>query len=335
MIYEFGDALGVYPQNCPSLVNKLLDALNFSGEEAVVGCDGEEIPLRHAFLRHFEITKISTALLQAVSEQAGNETLKSLASPTANGELTKFLRGLDTVDLLRAHPTVKFSPGQVVGFFKKLTPRLYSISSSPKAHPGQVHLTIGVVRYESLGRMRKGVCSTFLAERVQGSSLVPIFVHANKTFRPPSNSETPIIMIGPGTGIAPFRAFLQERRAIGAKGRNWLFCGDQRSATDFMYRDELEAMYRDGLTKLDTAFSRDQAEKIYVQQRMREQARELFAWQEAGAHFYVCGDALRMAKDVDAALHEVIQTGGNRTVEQSAEYVSRLKTEKRYQRDVY
>lgn len=334
--YEVGDALGVYPTNCPTLVNEILGIFKFSGEEFVNGREGAEIPLREALLLHYEITKIPVPLLQAVSEQTGDETLKSLVAPTANGALTKFLWGRDAVDLLRAHSSAKFSPAEFVRFFKKLSPRLYSISSSPKAHPGQVHLTIGVVRYESLGRARKGVCSTFLAERVDSNSPVPVFVHANKIFRPPLNPDTPIIMIGPGTGIAPFRAFLQERQAIGAKGKNWLFFGDQRSATDFMYRDELETMQRDGLlTKLDTAFSRDQTKKIYVQHRMREHAKELFSWFEDGAHFYVCGDAFRMARDVDAALHEIIQTGGNRTVEQAMEYVSRLKTEKRYQRDVY
>ena len=336
LTYEVGDALGLYPVNCPSLVDEMLNALGFSGDETVPGRENAEVPLLEAFLRHYEITKIPTPLLQAVSERTGDATLKALAAPTANGDLTKFLRGRDAVDLLRAHPTARFSPAEFVKFFKKLAPRLYSISSSPKAHPGQVHLTVGVVRYESLGRLRKGVCSTFLAERVKPGALVPVFIHPNKIFRPPSNPDTPIIMVGPGTGVAPFRAFLQQRRAIGAKGKNWLFFGDQRMATDFMYRDELEMMQRDGiLTKLDTAFSRDQTDKVYVQQRMREQARELFSWLEAGAHFYVCGDALRMAKDVDAALHEVIQTGGQRTVEQSVEYVNRLKTGKRYQRDVY
>jgi sulfite reductase (NADPH) flavoprotein alpha-component len=232
------------------------------------------------------------------------------------------------------HPSVKYAPAEFAALLKKLQPRLYSISSGPKANPGRVHLTVNIVRYESLARRRKGVCSTFLAERA--AETVPVFVHANKNFRPPSDGEAPMIMVGPGTGIAPFRAFLQERRAIGAKGRSWLFYGDQRSATDFMYREELESMQRDGaLSRLDTAFSRDQADKIYVQDRMRENAKELFAWLESGAHFYVCGDAKRMARDVDAALHEVIQIGGARTAEQAAEYVSCLKKEKRYQRDVY
>jgi sulfite reductase (NADPH) flavoprotein alpha-component len=259
-----------------------------------------------------------------------------VSAPDANGELTKFLWGREVIDLLLTYPSASFSPIEFVKLLKKLSPRLYSISSSPKAHPGQVHLTINILRFESLGRRRKGVCSTFIAERVETGAPVPVFVHTNRNFRPPTNPDTPMIMVGPGTGIAPFRAFLHERKAIGGKGRNWLFFGDQRAATDFMYREELESLQREGvLNRLDTAFSRDQAQKIYVQHRMEEQGKQLFAWLEAGAHFYVCGDAKRMAKDVDAMLHEIIETQGGSTPEQAVEYVNRLKIQKRYQRDVY
>lgn len=334
--YEAGDALGVVPLNCPELVDDLLGALKFSGAESVPGPDGAQTSLREALLRHYEITKIPQALLKALTDQTADETLRSLTSLEVNGELGKFLWGREIIDLLLAHPTVKFTPSGFLGSLKKLQPRLYSISSSPKAHPTQVHLTVNVVRFESLARQRKGVCSTFLADRVEPTAPLPVFVHKNKNFRPPSNQDAPMIMVGPGTGIAPFRAFLQERRTLGAKGRNWLFFGDQHSATDFMYRNELETMQQDGtLTRLDTAFSRDQAEKVYVQNRMREHASELFDWLEAGAHFYVCGDAKRMAKDVDTALHEVIQTAGGRTAGQATEYVDSLKSGKRYQRDVY
>jgi len=336
MAYEAGDALGVIPTNCPELVDDLLALLKCSGGETVPGRDGAETTFREALLRHYEITKIAPPFLSAVAERTGDQALKKLAAPDANGELVTFLHGREIIDLLQAHSGSRFVPAEFVTLLKKLQPRLYSISSSPKAHPGQAHLTVNVVRYESLARRRKGVCSTFLAERVENPVKVPVFVHTNKNFRPPPQTDRPMIMVGPGTGIAPFRAFLEERRAIGAKGGNWLFFGDQRSVTDFMYRDELEAMLSDGaLTRLDTAFSRDQAEKIYVQHRMREHAKELFRWLEAGAHFYVCGDAKRMAKDVDAALHEVVQTGGGRTPEQAAEYVNCLKNDKRYQRDVY
>jgi len=334
--YEAGDALGVIPINCPELVDDLLGVLRLAGDELVPGRNGTTVALREALLRHYEITKIPQPFLKAVAERSGDELLKKLTAPGVNGELTKFLWGREIVDVLLAHPTVKFAPSEFVGLLKKLQPRLYSISSSPKAHPDHVHLTVNVVRFESLARQRKGVCSTFLADRIEPVAPLPIFIHKNKNFRPPSNSDAPMIMIGPGTGVAPFRAFLQERRASGSKGKNWLFFGDQRAATDFMYRDELEAMHRDGvLSRLDLAFSRDQAEKIYVQHRMRDQAKELFSWLEAGAHFYVCGDANRMAKDVEAALHEVIHTAGGVTAEGAAEYVARLKAENRYQRDVY
>ena len=271
-----------------------------------------------------------------MAERTGDSLLQQLTAPGVNGELTKFLRGREIIDLLLAYPSVHFAPAEFVALLKKLQPRLYSISSSPKLHQGQVHLTVAVVRYESLARQRKGVCSTFLADRAGAEQPVPVFVHPNKNFRPPSGPDTPIIMVGPGTGIAPFRAFLEERAAIGAKGRNWLFFGDRCAATDFLYREELEAMQRQGtLTRLDTAFSRDQAEKLYVQQRMREHAKELYAWLEEGAHFYVCGDASKMAKDVDAALQQVVQVAGSRTPDQASEYIARLKSETRYQRDVY
>jgi sulfite reductase (NADPH) flavoprotein alpha-component len=335
LAYEAGDALGVVPSNCPALVEELLAVLHFSGGEAVPGRCGV-VPVREAFLHHYEITKVPPAFLRVMGDRTRDELLTRLTAPEVNGELSKFLWGREIIDLLLAHREVRFTPIEFVGLLKKLNPRLYSISSSPKAASGAVHLTVNVVRYESLGRRRKGACSTFLAERVTPEIPVPVFVHTNRNFRPPTDASVPMIMIGPGTGIAPFRGFLQERRAVGGKGRNWLFFGDQRAVADFMYRDELEALRRDGvLHRLDTAFSRDQGEKVYVQHRMRENARELFAWLEEGAHFYVCGDASRMAKDVDAALHDVIRTAGNRTVEQAQEYVAQMKAAKRYQRDVY
>jgi len=333
--YEVGDALAVVPQNDPALVAELLTALGATGEESVSGKNGDAVSLREALTSHYEITRIPKPLLEAFATRTGDDELKRVTSLTANGELTKFLWGREIIDLLLAHPAVKLAPAEFIGFLKKLQPRLYSISSSPKAHPGEVHLTVGAVRYESLGRARAGVCSTFLADRVTVETPVPVFVHSNKAFRPPA-PEAPLIMVGPGTGIAPFRAFLEERRATGAQGKNWLFFGDQKSSTDFLYREELEAFRRDGLlTRLDLAWSRDQAEKVYVQQRMLEHAAELFAWLEAGAGFYVCGDASRMAKDVDAALHQVIEKAGGKTPEQAGDYVKSLKAAKRYQRDVY
>jgi sulfite reductase (NADPH) flavoprotein alpha-component len=334
LVYEAGDALGVIATNGPSVVDDLLRALNRDGEEAVPMPDGGESSLRTALLRHYDITKIPPQLLKWVAEHTPDATLRDLLLPEAKDALKHYLHGREIVDLLIDFPSVTFTPAEFVAHLRKLTPRLYSISSSLKAFPDQVHLTVASVRYESFGRKRKGVCSTFLADRVNGT--VPVFVQTSHGFRLPAQGDTPIVMVGPGTGIAPFRAFLHDRRASGARGRNWLFFGDQRAETDFLYREELEPMVNDGhLTKLSTAFSRDQAEKIYVQNRMAEQGAELWAWLQEGAHFYVCGDASRMARDVDAALHAVAAKHGGLGAEGAVEFVANLKKEKRYQRDVY
>ncbi|MBV8899423.1 MAG: sulfite reductase subunit alpha [Verrucomicrobia bacterium] len=332
--YEAGDALGVTPTNCPALVDALLHALNCDGEEAVPTSDGHEDSLRIALERHYEITKIPAPLLKAIAEVSADRTLADLMRPEKKEALGHYLWGREVLDLLADFPSVTFKPAEFVSHLKKLQPRLYSISSSLKAFPEQVHLTVSTLRYESFGRKRKGVCSTFLADRVDGT--VPVFVQVSHSFRLPQNGDTPIIMVGPGTGVAPFRAFLHERRAVGAKGRNWLFFGEQHAATDFYYREELDAMLADGhLSKLSTAFSRDQKEKIYVQHRMVETGDELWGWLQEGAHFYVCGDASRMAKDVDLALHTVIEKNGGQGKEGAVEYVKKLKADKRYQRDVY
>ena len=334
--YEAGDALGVQPSNCTDLLAEKLKALGCTGEETVKDPQGKEISLRDALLHHYQITHPPLSLVQAVAERSGDAQLKRLLDPTHKTELDKYLHGREIIDFLLDFPAAKFAPAEFVGFLRKLGPRLYSISSSPKAHPGQVHLTVGVVRYEAHGRQRKGVCSTFFADRAEATTPIPVFVQPSHGFKLPKQTDTPIIMVGPGTGIAPFRAFLEERRAVGAKGKNWLFFGDQQKACDFLYQEHLESMLAEGsLARLDLAFSRDQKEKVYVQNRMLEAAAELWSWLEAGAHFYVCGDAKRMAKDVDAALHQLIQTAGGKSAEQAAEYVAKLKTDKRYQRDVY
>jgi sulfite reductase (NADPH) flavoprotein alpha-component len=329
LAYEAGDALGVVPQNCPALVNDILATLGCDGEEAVATPFGE-LPLRRALTECFDLGKPSAELLALLAP-----VVAGLAEPGSPGSPATATAFHHVIDVLAAAST-KPTPAEFIAKLKKLQPRLYSISSSPKAHPGQVHLTVGAVRYDKDGRARKGVCSTFLAERGLASGKVGVFVHANKAFRPPEKGDVPMIMVGPGTGIAPFRAFLEERRAAGAKGKNWLFFGDQKASADFLYREELTALQSSGvLTRLDLAFSRDQAEKIYVQHRMLESATELFAWLEAGAHFYVCGDASRMAKDVDLALHQVVEKAGGKSPEAAAAYVQALKTAKRYARDVY
>jgi sulfite reductase (NADPH) flavoprotein alpha-component len=334
--YEVGDALGVVPTNCPSLVNDILAALGCDGEEGVKDPDGGETSFRSALLRRYQITQPTPALLDAIAERAQCVELKSLLATENKTALEKHLHGREVIDFLIAHPLARFTPPEFVALLRKLNPRLYSIASSSRTHPGEVHLCVGTVRYESHGRARKGVCSTFLADRVEGEMPLPVFVQTSHGFRLPTSGDTPVIMVGPGTGIAPFRAFLEERQTTAARGRNWLFFGDQKRSTDFLYRDELEIMFKDGvLTRLDLAFSRDQAEKIYVQHRMLEHAKEIFTWLEEGAHFYVCGDAKRMAKDVDGALREIIQNAGGKSPEGAAEYISALKSLKRYQRDVY
>ena len=326
LAYEAGDALGVIPHNCPSLVSEILAALGCDGEEAVTAPDDTTVPLRRALIEFYDLGKPTAEFLALIPLPVA----ASASEPTSGAPL-------HVIDVLLARPNTKLAPADFVRLLKKLQPRLYSISSSPRAHSGQVHLTVGVVHYEHANRPRQGVCSTFLAERAQpGTTKVGVFVHSNSSFRPPAHGDTAAIMVGPGTGIAPFRAFLHERQATGARGKNWLFFGDQRAATDFLYRDELTALQASGvLTRLDLAFSRDQPEKIYVQQRMLAAAAELYAWLEVGAHFYVCGDASRMAKDVDAALHTVIERAGGKTPEQAAAYVQSLKAAKRYARDVY
>jgi sulfite reductase (NADPH) flavoprotein alpha-component len=250
--------------------------------------------------------------------------------------MESFLAQREYIDLLEEFPGARLEPQEFVDHLRRLMPRLYSIASSPKAHPGQVHLTVAPVRYESNFRRRYGVCSTFLADRVtRRRTPIPVFV-AKSHFGVPEDLAKDIIMIGPGTGIAPFRAFMQERAATNAPGRNWLFFGDQHAATDFLYADEWKKYLAEGkLARLDLAFSRDQAKKVYVQDRMREAGAELWAWIKGGAHFYVCGDAHRMAKDVDVALHEIIVQHGGLDAAAAAEYVKQMKKNKRYQRDVY
>ena len=335
--YEAGDSLGIYPTNCMNLVQEWLEALHCTGNETVTGAAGESMQLRQALWKEYALNRPTPQFLAALAEKSGpeGESLRSLLAPERKDELERFLDGREMIDLLVAHPSACFAPEELLPLLRRMVPRLYSISSSLKAHPGQVHLTIATVRYESHGRARKGVCSTLMAERVPVGGTVPVFFHTSN-FRLPEDSSTPIIMVGPGTGIAPFRAFLQERRAVGSSGRNWLFFGDQRASEDFLYRDELEAWHEEGfLTRLDTAFSRDQAAKVYVQHRMQEQGAELWRWLEEGASFFVCGDAARMAKDVDAALRQIIATHGGRSPEEAAHYVEALEKSKRYKRDVY
>ena len=336
LAYEVGDSLGVFPTNNPALVEEMLGVLGFSGDEPVTDPNGKPLSIREALTRRYVITEKDKKLLAAIAEKDPTAAhFTPMVTPEGKAELDAYVSGREVIDPLLDHPAARFTPEEFVKLLRKLQPRLYSIASSQKAHPDAVHLTVAAVRYESHGRKREGVCSTFLADRADNAD-VPVFVHTAKHFRVPEELSTPVIMVGPGTGIAPFMAFLQERKATGATGKNWLFFGDQKSATDFLYREELEAWQAEGvLHRLDTAFSRDQADKIYVQHRMLEAARELFEWLEQGACFYVCGDASRMAKDVDAALHKVVETAGGKSPEEAAAYVEELKKSKRYRKDVY
>lgn len=336
--YEPGDSLAVLPQNNPALVADILKTCGFSGAESVTDHEKVETTLGEALLKSCVITVPDNKLLNAIAQRGqGTEELAALLAPEKKKELGDYLWGREVIDFLLAHPEVKFEPQELVSVLKKLQIRLYSISSSLKACPDEVHLTVATVTYTSHGRAREGVCSTWLANRIDHGAMVPCFINPGKGFRLPDPAEeTPVIMCGPGTGIAPFRAFVQERRATGAKGKGWLFFGEQRRAADFFYEKEWEAALADGsLTRLTTAFSRDQEKKIYVQHRMLEEAKDLYAWLEAGAIFYVCGDASRMAADVDRALHQIIEQEGGKSAEEAAAFVEQLKKDKRYRRDVY
>ncbi|ULT54778.1 sulfite reductase subunit alpha [Neobacillus drentensis] len=335
--YNPGDALGILPKNDPELVASLLQEMNWDEKTVVIiNKQGETLPLKEALTDYFEITLLSKKILQAAAELTENEELKSLVLIENANQLKEYTNGRDLLDLLKDFGPWKATAQEIVSLLRKMTPRLYSIASSLAAHPGEVHLTIGAVRYNAHGRERKGVCSVQVAERIQEGETLPVFVQPNKHFHLPDTQEKDIIMVGPGTGIAPFRSFIEERAVNKATGKSWLFFGDQHAASDFLYQDELEKYQKEGvLTKLETAFSRDSAEKVYVQHKMLENSKELFEWLENGAYFYVCGDKQYMAKDVHNALLSVIEKEGSMTPEQAEAYLNDMKTQGRYQRDVY
>ncbi len=341
--YAAGDSLGVFPSNRSSEVDEILRLLGASGQEPVLPPAlklASPISLREALSRRLALAKPTRRFIEVLAgkatDQGDKARLDGLLAPESKDMLAGMLEEREFIDLLTEFPSAKLSAQELVDHLRKLMPRLYSIASSPRVHPTEIHLTVAVVRYRTNERDRVGVCSTFLADRVQvGTTEVPVFV-SHSHFGPPEDPARDCIMVGPGTGIAPFRAFVQDRAAVGATGRNWLFFGDQKRGTDFLYEEEWHEFLGKGhLARFDTAFSRDQPVKVYVQDRMREQAAELWRWIDGGAHFYVCGDAKRMAKDVDTTLHDIIAEQGGKTVEQAAEYVRQMKKDKRYQRDVY
>ncbi|MBM6600201.1 assimilatory sulfite reductase (NADPH) flavoprotein subunit [Priestia megaterium] len=335
LTYEPGDSLGIYPENDPELVDLLLNEFKWDASENVtVNKEGETRPLREALISNFEITVLTKPLLKQAAELTGNDKLKALVENRE--ELKAYTQGRDVIDLVRDFGPWNVSAQEFVAILRKMPARLYSIASSLSANPDEVHLTIGAVRYEAHGRERKGVCSVLCSERLQPGDTIPVYLQSNKNFKLPQDQETPIIMVGPGTGVAPFRSFMQEREETGAKGKSWMFFGDQHFVTDFLYQTEWQKWLKDGvLTKMDVAFSRDTEEKVYVQNRMLEHSKELFQWLEEGASFYVCGDKTNMARDVHNMLVEIIETEGKMSREQAEGYLAEMKKQKRYQRDVY
>ena len=335
--YEPGDALAVIPVNAPDVVDRLLAAAKRTGDESIVTkASPEGVSLREALRTECEITTLSRNVLTKLAAAAPSDKLAALLGDDKKEELKNYLWGRWGEDALRDFAPDGLSAGQLLSLFRKLPLRLYSIASSLAAHPDEVHLTVASVRYRSQGLERKGVASTYLADLVNTGDTVPVFIQQNKNFRLPASGDTPIIMVGPGTGVAPFRAFAEHRAATGAAGKSWLFFGDQHYLHDFLYQTEWQEHLANGtLSRLDVAFSRDQPEKIYVQHKMRERGAELYAWLKDGAHFYVCGDASRMAHDVHEELISIFQTHGGLARDAAEAEVEALKKDKRYQRDVY
>jgi len=337
MTYTPGDAVGIIPENRREAVDEVLKALGYKGDERVLDHYKVEISLDEALRTRLGIGKLARGSVGQYAKLAPNvEGLKVMVGPENKARAEEYCWGREFVDLATDFPGVVTDPQQLFNVLQRLTPRMYSIASSQAQHQDNVQTTVRVIRYDSHGRNRQGVASGHLGDRAGVGEMMPIFLHSNANFRLPEDTSAPVIMIGPGTGIAPFRAFLEERQATGAPGDNWLFFGEQREKMDFLYKEQLQGMVKDGVLKrLDTAFSRDQHNKVYVQDKMQEQAAELFQWLERGASFYVCGDATRMAKDVETALLDVIAKGSNGTLEHAAEYLATMKKQKRYQRDVY
>ncbi|MEC1474231.1 assimilatory sulfite reductase (NADPH) flavoprotein subunit [Bacillus haynesii] len=336
LTYEPGDALGIFPENDPELVDMLLAELKWDPNVTVTVDQGENLSLKEALTSYFEITVLTKKFIQQAAELIENEKLRELAASENADQLKAYIAGRDLIDFVRDFGPIAAAPQEFVSILRKMPPRLYSIASSSAANPDEVHLTIGAVRYNMHGRDRKGVCSVLCAERLQPGDTLPVFIQPNKNFKLPENPEAPIIMVGPGTGVAPFRSFMQEREETGAPGKSWMFFGDQHFVTDFLYQTEWQKWLNDGvLTKMDVAFSRDTEEKVYVQHRMLEHSKELFEWLEEGAAFYVCGDKNNMAKDVQNALLEIIEKEGGKSREEAEAYLAEMKKQKRYQRDVY
>lgn len=335
--FEPGDCVGIYPENHPVLVDMLIEAMGWKPDESVpVNKQGEERPLREALLRSYEITVLTRPLLEQAAKLTSNPGLGELLEPGREQELKAYLAERDLLDLAEDFSPWNVPAREFVSILRKMPARQYSIASSQQANPDEVHLTIRTVRYEAHGRERYGVCSVQCAERLQPGDTLPIYIHHNPNFKLPADPSKPIVMIGPGTGVAPFRAFVEERAELGADGKSWLFFGDRRFLTDFLYQVEWQRWLKDGaLTQMDVAFSRDTPEKVYVQHRMLQKGKELYRWIEEGAYVYVCGDEKHMAHDVHAALLTILEREGGLNAEEAAAYLSEMQRQKRYQRDVY
>ncbi|GIP03709.1 sulfite reductase [NADPH] flavoprotein alpha-component [Paenibacillus lautus] len=335
--YEPGDSLGIYPENHPQLVDDLIAEMGWNADEAVVvNKSGEARTLRDALLRHYEITVLTKPLIEQAAKLSGSEELRKLLEPGHEQELRAYIEERDLLDLVQDYGLQQVAASDFVSILRKIPARLYSIASSSKAFPDEVHVTVRTVRYEAHGRNRYGVCSVQLAERLEAGDSLPVYIQHNPNFKLPENPDTPIIMIGPGTGVAPFRAFLGEREETGAEGKSWLFYGDQHFTTDFLYQIEWQRWLKDGvLTRMDVAFSRDTDKKVYVQHRMLENSKELYQWLQEGACVYVCGDEKKMAHDVHSALGSILEQEGGMSPEEAAEYLTLMQQQKRYQRDVY
>lgn len=331
-----GDSIGILAPNPALLVDEIIATLSLDGEAVVTNPTGESVILRDALINHYEIAPISRPVIQQYCEIQANDELSSLLAEDHKTELTEWLYGRDLLDLLVEHPVAGLGAEQLVSILRPRQPRLYSVASSSAANRDEVHLTVATVEYEARNRHRRGVATGWIAGSVEAGELIGIYRHENPLFRLPEDPDQPVIMIGPGTGVAPFRAFLEQREALGATGRNWLFFGDRNFTTDFLYQREWQGHLASGLlSRIDLAFSRDQEQRIYVQQRMIEQSSEFYHWLEAGACVYVCGDASRMAGDVHAALLKIIQKEGALSADSAADYVSQMQRDRRYQRDVY
>ncbi|MFB7642483.1 assimilatory sulfite reductase (NADPH) flavoprotein subunit, partial [Peribacillus butanolivorans] len=337
LTFEPGDSLGIYPQNDSILVDMLLKELNWDPEEIVkVNKQGDLRKLRESLISNFEITVLTKSLLEQVAQLSGNEDLKALLSAGNEEKLKEYREGRDLLDFVRDFGSWGDSAQEFVSILRKIPARLYSIANSLSAYPDEVHLTVGAVRYDSHGRERKGVCSILCAERLQLGDTLPVYIQHNQNFKQPKNPDTPIIMVGPGTGIAPFRSFIQEREETEANGKTWLFFGDQHFVTDFLYQTEWQKWLKTGvLTKMDVAFSRDADEKVYVQHRMLEHSRKLYEWLQEGAAVYICGDEKNMAHDVHNTLIEIIEKEGQMSHADAQDYLEEMQQNKRYQRDVY